>query len=76
MYEKLTLEEIRALKTELRKASTAVGEATITAKNIIQKKVEVPEFVRTVQRKLYPLFLLIQRELAELINDIREEMQS
>ena len=64
--------ELDKLLTELRSALRDVRDARDTAKAIISRKIKQPEFVRTINRKLFPQYQIMVQEIVEFINEAKE----
>ena len=65
--------QLDQLLRELRAAFRSTIEARDTAKEIITRKIKQPEWIRTVNRKMFPQLQQTLIEFRELIADAKEQ---
>jgi hypothetical protein len=76
MFEEINDEkELTQLIANLRLAGEDLSRARKLAKDIILRKRPRPEFVRSVQRQLYPRFTQMILEIRELVAEAKERRE-
>jgi len=65
--------ELDELLKELRSSQETLKNCVIVAKDIITRRVSRPEYIRSAQRRLFPLFQQMLVEVRELIAEAKEQ---